>query len=442
LLLTLGVAFDGPDKIESTFPILLAGDPIDKGPNSMEVVRFILNNKNSFKWVRDNHVNFTLKYLEEGGNTDVPLDIIENFFDMAHKMVKGSKDHQDLIEYNELAYPFLEDDGFILTHAPCETKCLGKVSDYSARRQRNFRQIREKELLPQLGFLFKEAVWNHPLHIFGHLATIEPMMFKNKIGVDTGCVNGNKLTALWLYKQDGGGYKTKFFYEQSRQAKDEELPSIKPPVADGVSALQSLDHRERSRVYRSLEQKINFISGTLSPADKTGTELETLESALNYYIKRDIPIVLQPKYMGSRCQIYLNIDPMASLAFSRNGYPLKPEGIEALFTSLATKYAWLFEKSEAKVLMFDGELMPWSAIGKGLIDRQFKLLGDLAKCEHDFLSKYEFEKALGKVKEKAKNSGFFQSADKKDVLIEKFGSSAYLTYRSLQDIVFHPLEMP
>ncbi len=56
-------------------------------------------------------------------------------------------------------------------------------------------------------------------------------------------------------------------------------------------------------------QGTKFISGTMPPAPSTATELEPLESALEYFRKRGVEkVVLQPKYMGSRCQLYLYRD--------------------------------------------------------------------------------------------------------------------------------------
>ena len=53
-----------------------------------------------------------------------------------------------------------------------------------------------------------------------------------------------------------------------------------------------------------------------------------------------------------------------------------------------------------KMIIIDGELMPWSAIGKTLIEDEFLAVDCGLKTEIDYMKKYNFDDILIKQKEK------------------------------------------
>lgn len=50
------------DKLKNT-RIILAGDWIDKGKQTREIIQFLYNNQEHFLFVMGNHENFVYKYL-------------------------------------------------------------------------------------------------------------------------------------------------------------------------------------------------------------------------------------------------------------------------------------------------------------------------------------------------------------------------------------------
>ncbi len=80
---------------------------------------------------------------------------------------------------------------------------------------------------------------------------------------------------------------------------------------------------------------------------------------------------MQPKYMGSRCNIYLNRDVNRCYAVSRNGYKIKQIELLALYEELLLRFEEFMIERHMEWMILDGELLPWRALGEGLIERQF-----------------------------------------------------------------------
>jgi hypothetical protein len=78
-------------------------------------------------------------------------------------------------------------------------------------------------------------------------------------------------------------------------------------------------------------------------------------------------------------------EPEKSFAVSRNGYVIKHvEGLDELLIRWSSKDAGdMFPKYfvDSKSAILDGELLPWSALGSGLIEKEFKTYGSLIQNE-------------------------------------------------------------
>ncbi|MNJ50919.1 hypothetical protein D3C77_462090 [compost metagenome] len=94
------------------------------------------------------------------------------------------------------------------------------------------------------------------------------------------------------------------------------------------------------------------------------------------------------------------------------------------------------EDEGLSVMVLDGELLPWRAMGAGLIERQFKTIERGLGLELDFLAQHGFDDALNKLVEEYEVSGFKQEQFKlsKSVLNEKYGSASYQTYKHVSEI--------
>ncbi|WP_337101062.1 metallophosphoesterase [Paenibacillus sp. YIM B09110] len=440
LLVSFGFELDGnrlihTDKTRNT-KVLLAGDWIDKGGRTGEIIEFLYDNQDNFLFVMGNHENFVSKYMK-GDIKGVEQELLDHFFDSTKTLSKDKPllakfDH--LVSLSKSFYRLIgtRTPSFYVTHAPCENKYIGKLDSDSERHQRNFRIDRDKPLEEQLPFLKRDAVGNHPYHLFGHIAAQQSFRIKNKIHIDTGVVQGNALTGVIL------AHKL-FFKTQKAGAviSDEPLPLLFKE--ERKVSLQELSDEDSRRLQYISNNKINFVSGTMSPADKdeAAGELESLARGLDYFANRGIhKVVLQPKYMGSRCNVYLHRELEQCFAVSRNGYKINAVDMAPVYEVLLGKLGSYMEKNEIELLLLDGELLPWLVLGDGLIQRQFKPIGKALETELAHLAGSGFDEALGKLLQAYEESGFEKDQHHlaKNVLSEKYGANIYQSYKHVADL--------
>ncbi|MBW7452579.1 metallophosphoesterase [Paenibacillus sepulcri] len=430
------------DKVRNT-KVILVGDWIDKGKQTGAVIEFLHKNQEHLLLVAGNHENFVDKYMK-GEIQGADQELLNTYFDSTQVL---SRDGGLLEKFHQLvsvSKPFYRLNGnsgpsFYVTHAPCRSKYIGKLDSNSLRHQRSFRIDRDAPIEGQLDFLRAEAVGNHPYHVFGHVAAKNAFRIKNKIHLDTGSVHGNMLTAVEI------SFRPFFKSHKSRQtALQEDLPTLFRE--EKKVSLQELDDEAVRRLHYCSENKINYISGTMSPADKDeGTgELESLRRGLDYFAGRGVTqIVLQPKYMGSRCNIYLHRDIEQCYAVSRNGYKVNAVDLAPVYEQMLGKLGTYMVEQQIEMLILDGELLPWKAMGDGLIQRQFTPIGKALETELEFLRQNGFEEAFGQLSEACRESGFEKDQHhlSKAVLSDKYGAGMYQNYKYVRELLekFVPL---
>jgi predicted kinase len=423
------------EKLKDT-KIILVGDWIDKGKQTREIIEFLYENREYFLFVLGNHENFVYKYIK-GEIKGVDPELLRTYFDSTQMLKEDAVLFGKFAFLVEMSKPFyryvgMQGPSFYVTHAPCRIKYIGKLDTNSSRHQRSFRIDREAAYEEQLGFLKDEAVGNHPYHLFGHIAAKQTFRIKNKIHLDTGCVHGNVLTSVRISFRP--------FYKNHKSqvaAVDEALPILFRE--EKKVSLQDLDDEAVRRLHYCSQNRINFISGTMSPADKdeaTG-ELESLKKGLDYFAERGVSeVVLQPKYMGSRCNVYLYRKTEQCYAVSRNGYKVQAVDLMPIYEQLLRRFGTYMEEQGVEVLLLDGELLPWKALGDGLIERQFRPIGTALETELDFLRNNGFEDALGKLVQEFEVSGFEKDQHhlSKEALSDNYGSHVYQNFKYVRAI--------
>jgi predicted kinase len=426
---------------------VLIGDFIDKGKNTASTVEFLYENRDFFYFVKGNHENFVSKYLK-GEITEVDRHLLETYFDSIPTLA-GDDDlrakFQALVDQSKDFYRFIgkENSGFFLTHAPCHNAYIGKMDATSRRNQRRFATEFGANIEAQLAFLEKEAGSSFPYHVFGHVATREVIRLKNKIGIDTGCVSGGALTSVAL-----GSFKP--FFKSIRSATSK-VPAEDLQLAfagkSGEIKLVELSDSDQKRLDYVMRNKVNFISGTMSPADKDVRkhELESLAKGLDYFKENGIgEVLLQPKYMGSRCNLYLARNLSQCYATSRNGYKITHVDLSEVYAQLHEKFLPMMEEKEISMILFDGELLPWMALGKGLIEKQFEVVSKSLETEIQFLKEFGFEEKLHELSDRHRESAFeeIKSKHSKKQLIDMFGVADYNTFKDLKGILdsWHSLD--
>lgn len=406
--------------------IILAGDLIDKGAFSKEILEFVLKNENYFIVVIGNHENFIYRYFKDINSIkEVPQHVIDTYFTSINQY-KNDEHFKDMLnQVMEKAVTFLQTPYFIVTHAPTSNKYLGKIDNMSLRNQRNWQHpvtenrdlIECKEIWEKdLGFLKVEATYNHPTHLFGHICLERPLKIKNKLSLDSGAVTGNGLSYYEIsFKQ--GNYnigslkeiKTNPLDLEQISVKDREIfkPKFYTLFNTNIVSKENLETKDQNRVKWAVRNKVNYISGTMAPAsnlqkDNGDIDIESYEAALDYYKSKNVSkVIIQPKYMGSRCNVYIQPKICDCYMTSRNGYVIKKlhkekgsiDNFRAFFQKIKESQTVLdlYNKyPNLETIILDGELLPWFALGKSLIENTYNPLHEVIENELNTLNKEKF----------------------------------------------------
>lgn len=181
----------------------------------------------------------------------------------------------------------------------------------------------------------------------------------------------------------------KFTHTKSKQPK---LGGLLPTKLVPKFSLKDLSGRDLKRAATLTENRVPFFPPTMSPAAAMDGDLESLQWALNYYAKAGYEeVCLQTKMMGSRCVVVIR--PDETFAISKNGFLIDHVDLESEFVRLRAIVEETLLKNEPQVIL-DCELMPWSAMGKGLIDKTFYGYADLVDAEILALSRNNFVPVL------------------------------------------------
>ncbi|MDR1594406.1 MAG: hypothetical protein LBS43_07995 [Prevotellaceae bacterium] len=131
--------------------------------------------------------------------------------------------------------------------------------------------------------------------------------------------------------------------------------------------------RLKNRINWFCRNRINAFSPTISPAPKSPerNEIESIDNAIRYFYANKVQkIVVQRKYMGSYCDIYLHKNLDDTYFVSRNGYKINHIDLQAAKDSCG-KLHERFDWTNLALVIIQSEMMPWSILGKGLIDNEF-----------------------------------------------------------------------
>ena len=388
-------------------------DYIDKGTQTKEVVELIHKNRDKFELIIGNHENFVYKYLK-GEIKNPEQSLIDNYFDSIYLFEADEELKLKFFELFESSKHFFHNDFFFVNHAPCEGKYLGKIDSVSLKNMRNYfytrRKVEEGETLEdyakrledeEFNFIKRDYTYPFAKPVFwGHVAIGRVARINNVYMIDTGCVSGNKLTSFSIDRYNGKIYQ-KDVQSKTEPSEEGHVILFKNKVAKKLD-VSELDVDDFRRIKFLGINKVNFISGTMCPADKNSEtgELEYLGSALQYYKNKGVGrVILQKKYMGSASQVYLNLDVEKCYSVSRNGFIIdRKVDLKALYEKLLDKFRPYMEEQNFELLIINGELMPWNTLGKGLIEEQFQPIEIGIKTEFDVLTETGFFEKFNELK--------------------------------------------
>ncbi len=160
-----------------------------------------------------------------------------------------------------------------------------------------------------------------------------------------------------------------------------------------------LDTKTRNRIEWFCKSQINDFAPTISPAPKNvqNNEIESITEAVSYFLDKGVTqLVVQKKYMGSYCSIYLKRNLSETYFVSRNGYKIEHIDLELALESIKG----LHEKMIAlypdfHTILIASELLPWKVLGTSLIDKEFIGYYDALSTQNEYL---ETSNLLEKIK--------------------------------------------
>ena len=138
------------------------------------------------------------------------------------------------------------------------------------------------------------------------------------------------------------------------------------------------DFKNENRIKWAIINKVPHFAPTISPAPKNEIEIESLTEAIKYYHSKGIKqCIIQPKFMGSYVDIELHKNLEDSRLFSRNGYLINHLDREKVLQALSPIHSKVNWQNGISKYLIQAELLPWSAMGKGLIEDEFTTYGHL-----------------------------------------------------------------
>jgi serine/threonine protein phosphatase 1 len=172
--------------------LLFIGDYIDRGPKSREVVDFLVRLRQEggeFVFLKGNHEKMLMDYYIQ--QKDQMLYVANGGAETIASYVEGGIGRKAFVLPEEHLEFFLsltlyhETEDYIFVHAG-----LKDGIPLTEQSEEDLLWIREE-------FIYSAYDWNKRV-IFGHTALEIPFVTPGKIGIDTGAVYGNKLTAVEL----------------------------------------------------------------------------------------------------------------------------------------------------------------------------------------------------------------------------------------------------
>ena len=171
--------------------LVFIGDYIDRGPSSFEVVDYLVKLKQEHPdivFLKGNHEDMLQKYLEG-------IDRFTYLFNGGQQTLDSYLNRKNKSEFSPIPANHLEFYKSLVLHYQTEDYIFvhaGMRENVPLKKQKPEELMWIREDFIHSKFDFGKRV------IFGHTPFSEPLVQRNKIGIDTGAVYGNQLTCIQL----------------------------------------------------------------------------------------------------------------------------------------------------------------------------------------------------------------------------------------------------
>jgi protein phosphatase len=255
--------------------------------------------------------------------------------------------------------------------------------------------------------------------VYGHTTVSEPRWVNDTIDIDTGCVFGGSLTALrWPERELVSVPAARTYYESERPPPTVVPPAERPPFLldlEDVAGKRVIETRLARTVsvreenaaaaievmsrFATDPRWLVYLPPTMAPC-ATSREPDLLEhpdQAFDEFAAAGVgTVVCEEKHMGSRAIVVVCRDEATAgrrfgvdagetgAIYTRTGRPFFDAAAdrEAALARVreAVGTAGLWEELATDWLVFDCEMLPWSAKAIGLIREQYASVGAAARA--------------------------------------------------------------
>jgi protein phosphatase len=440
------------DAVHQSRRAVFVGDLVDRGPDTPGVLRLVMGMVaagNAF-CVPGNHEDKLLRALR-GRNVKVSHGLAESLAQLDAEPPEFRSAVESFIDGLISHYVF--DGGrLVVSHAGLVERMHGRTSG----RVRAFCLYGETtgetdEFGLPVRYPWADDYRGRAMVVYGHTPTPEPEWVNDTICVDTGCVFGGSLTALRYPERDLVSVPAE--REYYAPAKPLRPPPRDPDTLDltdvtGRRVVETATHGRVSvraeHAAAALEVMSRFaidprwllyLPPTMSPVATSALPglLEHPAEAFAAYRESGVAeVVCEEKHMGSRAVVLVCRDAAVAprrfgidgegAVWTRTGRSFfKPELTQRLIERLreVVAKAGLFDELDASWLLFDAELMPWSAKADELLRTQYAAVGAAARTslpvatdalERAAAAGLDVSELLERTRSRAENAELFTAA--------------------------------
>jgi protein phosphatase len=393
--------------------LVFAGDLVDRGPRSPDVVRIAMAAINAGGYVvQGNHDSKLHKWMD--GRAVKVAHGLQQSIDQLADEPDAFKAALKSFLFDLRSHYWLDRGRLAVAHAGLKEEMIGRGSPAV----RDFALYGETTgEIDEFGLPVR-ADWAAKYRgscsvVYGHTPVVSAEWVNNTICIDTGCVFGGALTALRWPERDLVSVKAEATYFEPIR------PLTPVATAQGSQALADnlLDHADVSgrrwidtalfrRVVVAEEnaaaalevmsrfaispQWLAYLPPTMSPVESSPRDgwLERPEEAFAFYRDRgQAQVILEEKHMGSRAVVAVcrspeisrlrfgTVAPEPGAIWTRTGRSFFSDRAttDAVLSRLhgAISGAGLWDEFKTDWLLLDVEIMPWSAKASSLIEGQY-----------------------------------------------------------------------
>lgn len=381
--------------------VIFVGDLVDRGPDSPGVLRLAMGMvaAGHALCVSGNHEAKLLRALE--GRTVKLTHGLETT--MAQLEAESDDFRREVRTFVDglIAHYVLDEGRLVVAHAGLKESYHGRASG----RVRSFALYGDTsgetdEFGLPVRYPWAEEYRGQATVLYGHTPVPHTEWINNTMCLDTGCVFGGSLTALRYPERE-------IVSVEAREVYYEPVRPIAPPPRDPdilrlddvlgpriveTSTMGRISLREENAA-GALEvmsrfaidpARLVYLPPTMSPCDTSALDdhLEHPAEAFSHFTKTGVTeVVCEEKHMGSRAVVSVRRDGMGVI-HTRTGRAFfdaeTEQKVLASFAAAATG-AGLWEELGTEWMLFDAEIMPWSAKAIDLIRSQYAAVGTAAR---------------------------------------------------------------